>query len=71
MNIARAPGDYYGEPVEEPREFRWPHYPICCGCEEETDRNGFCDDCQQYHDGRLVDEPLSELKRNGTTGLWQ
>lgn len=34
--------------------YEMPSYPICM-CGEETDRNGYCVDCEQYHDGRLTE----------------
>jgi hypothetical protein len=61
--------------VNTPSEHEDPSYPYCELCETESDNaEGFCTGCNQYvHEHNLKPfsewvEPLSELRRNGTTG---
>lgn len=70
--------------VEVSREFSDPSYAICPICNQETDANSFCADCDSFtHEHRpraTLDQlmvkypnllaPFAELKRTGT-GSWQ
>lgn len=54
--IAKVAGEATDADLVEVREFEMPSYPICQSCEEESDDDsGWCSQCEQFADGRLVD----------------